>query len=105
MREAKPALSFETTEFSCFRTRMRIFSANSHSTCTRYVSRHGSCGASRRRRAISYTLTCGRATLSASDLAKFELHSDPEPLASLPSLPRDGTGPVFAEPWQAQAFA
>jgi nitrile hydratase accessory protein len=26
-------------------------------------------------------------------------------LAILPSLPRDDGGPVFAEPWQAQAFA
>jgi nitrile hydratase accessory protein len=26
-------------------------------------------------------------------------------LASLPRLPRDEGGPVFAEPWQAQAFA
>jgi len=24
---------------------------------------------------------------------------------SLPGLPKDGEGPVFAEPWQAQAFA
>jgi nitrile hydratase accessory protein len=30
---------------------------------------------------------------------------EPEKLASLPSLPRDEGGPVFAEPWQAQAFA
>lgn len=28
-----------------------------------------------------------------------------ENLASLPQLPRDEGGPVFAEPWQAQAFA
>jgi nitrile hydratase accessory protein len=28
----------------------------------------------------------------------------PDPLA-LPRLPRDADGPVFAEPWQAQAFA
>jgi nitrile hydratase accessory protein len=28
----------------------------------------------------------------------------PEALA-LPGLPRDADGPVFAEPWQAQAFA
>ena len=27
------------------------------------------------------------------------------PLADLPRLPRDEDGPVFAEPWQAQAFA
>ena len=29
---------------------------------------------------------------------------DPGP-ANLPGLPRDHDGPVFAEPWQAQAFA
>lgn len=28
-----------------------------------------------------------------------------EPAAELPQLPRDDGGPVFAEPWQAQAFA
>jgi nitrile hydratase accessory protein len=28
-----------------------------------------------------------------------------EKLAELPQLPRDEGGPVFAEPWQAQAFA
>jgi nitrile hydratase accessory protein len=28
-----------------------------------------------------------------------------ERLAALPHLPRDPGGPVFAEPWQAQAFA
>jgi nitrile hydratase accessory protein len=31
--------------------------------------------------------------------------SDTERLAALPPLPRDEGGPVFAEPWQAQAFA
>ena len=30
--------------------------------------------------------------------------SAPDPLA-LPGLPRNADGPVFAEPWQAQAFA
>ncbi len=29
----------------------------------------------------------------------------PTMLAALPSLPQDDHGPVFAEPWQAQAFA
>ena len=28
-----------------------------------------------------------------------------ETLAALPQIPRDEGGPVFAEPWQAQAFA
>ncbi len=31
--------------------------------------------------------------------------SIPDRLADLPRLPRDTSGPVFAEPWQAQAFA
>jgi nitrile hydratase accessory protein len=31
--------------------------------------------------------------------------SEAERLAALPRLPRDEGGPVFAEPWQAQAFA
>ncbi|MEM1047338.1 MAG: nitrile hydratase accessory protein [Pseudomonadota bacterium] len=30
---------------------------------------------------------------------------DADPLDVLPELPRDADGPVFAEPWQAQAFA
>src|SRR5215469_2284024 len=30
---------------------------------------------------------------------------DAEKLSALPPLPRDEGGPVFAEPWQAQAFA
>ncbi|MDD9889186.1 MAG: nitrile hydratase accessory protein [Gammaproteobacteria bacterium] len=34
--------------------------------------------------------------------AEQKFYSD---LNSLPSLPRDEEGPVFAEPWQAQAFA
>ena len=29
----------------------------------------------------------------------------PQTLTELPKLPRDAGGPVFAEPWQAQAFA
>jgi nitrile hydratase accessory protein len=38
--------------------------------------------------------------LSARDRAP-----DAQDLAALPQLPRDEGGPVFAEPWQAQAFA
>ena len=34
-----------------------------------------------------------------------EAISHKESFAALPQLPRDEDGPVFAEPWQAQAFA
>lgn len=36
-------------------------------------------------------------------MSQFESNADR--LAALPRLPRDTGGPVFAEPWQAQAFA
>jgi nitrile hydratase accessory protein len=44
--------------------------------------------------------TCGRTTLSRPDR-----RLDAERVQALPPLPRDEEGPVFAEPWQAQAFA
>ena len=31
--------------------------------------------------------------------------SNPERLQALPQVPREEVGPLFAEPWQAQAFA
>jgi nitrile hydratase accessory protein len=38
-------------------------------------------------------------------LSESNRPADPQTLAALPTLPRDEGGPVFAEPWQAQAFA
>ena len=38
-------------------------------------------------------------------MSQRESISESERIASLPRLPRDDEGPVFAEPWQAQAFA
>jgi len=43
-------------------------------------------------------------TLSQHDSSRDPV-KDSERLAALPRLPRDADGPVFAEPWQAQAFA
>jgi nitrile hydratase accessory protein len=44
--------------------------------------------------------TYGTITLSWPDP-----NLEPDGLAALPRLPRDEDGPVFAEPWQAEAFA
>jgi len=38
-------------------------------------------------------------------LSQHNSNLDSESLAALPRLPRDEGGPVFTEPWQAQAFA
>jgi len=71
------------------------------STSTLYVFRPANCGASRQIGAIPSTLPYGTITLNQRDL-KSPASGD---LAALPHLPRDEGGPVFAEPWQAQAFA
>jgi nitrile hydratase accessory protein len=52
------------------------------------------------RRKMPSTLICGMIILSPPDAAVTG-----ERLAALPRLPLDPGGPVFAEPWQAQAFA
>src|SRR5260370_14173571 len=92
--------SIETTAFSFFRIPTRISSARSRSMFTPCVSPRASCGASKLRPAIPFFSICGMTTLSQPDLIR-----DPENLAAVPELPRDAGGPVFAEPWQAQAFA
>jgi nitrile hydratase accessory protein len=38
-------------------------------------------------------------------LSEPNVQIEAERLAALPKLPRDAEGPVFAEPWQATAFA
>lgn len=38
-------------------------------------------------------------------MSPHDWDSDPDKLAALPRLPLDDGAPVFAEPWQAQAFA
>ncbi len=38
-------------------------------------------------------------------MSELNLQLDSDRLAALPRLPRDEGGPVFAEPWQATAFA
>jgi nitrile hydratase accessory protein len=57
-------------------------------------------GASRLPPTIPFFSICGMTTLSQLDPTR-----ERENLAALPKLPRDAGGPVFAEPWQAQAFA
>jgi len=49
---------------------------------------------------MACTLICGTTTLSRPDST-----AQPVSLDGLPHLPRDAAGPVFAEPWQAEAFA
>jgi nitrile hydratase accessory protein len=48
---------------------------------------------------MQFISTCGTITLSQRD---SDLQA--ERIAALPRLPREKDGPVFAEPWEAQAF-
>ncbi len=47
--------------------------------------------------------SCGTITLSRPDPPDPAVPA--ERIGALPRLPRDKDGPVFAEPWEAQAFA
>jgi nitrile hydratase accessory protein len=49
---------------------------------------------------MPFISTCGTVILSQLDAVPVN-----ELVDALPRLPRDNGGPVFAEPWQAQAFA
>src|ERR1700733_9856890 len=82
------------------RIQTRRFWASSRCICIRFVLPRGSCGERTPGRAILFALICG---IVISIMP--ELQPDRDQLVSLPSLPRDEGGPVFAEPWQAQAFA
>src|ERR1051326_1893097 len=79
--------------FSLSRTPPSTGAASIDSTSTRCVSPRANCGATRRVRGIPSISTFGRTTLNQPDTV------------SLPRLPRDEGGPVFAGPCQAQAFA
>src|SRR5207248_10296873 len=67
--------------------------------------RRANCGANRLRRRITSTWICMMTTSKLPDAAGIAEPLIAERLAALPLLPRDDGGPVFAEPWQAQAFA
>jgi nitrile hydratase accessory protein len=62
------------------------------------ASPRGNCGANGETGLILSALLSGRVILSQSDWQS-------QYMEALPQLQRDAGGPVFAEPWQAQAFA
>src|SRR5258708_1891156 len=99
MRAASSALSNGIAEYSCSQTATHKASARNRNISIPCASQRASGGGGRGRPKIPSISTCGTIILSRPDAP------DAERLASLPRLPRDDGGPVFAEPWQAQAFA
>src|SRR5262249_55514229 len=103
---AEPAPSFVIMALS--RCRIRIRTAygweDVRRKSTRCVSPRASCGDRPPHRTTAFIWTCGRTTLSAAEASDSKQRITAR-LDSLPPLPRDEEGPVFAEPWQAQAFA
>src|SRR5207249_8172873 len=90
-RAANQERSFETMASLYSPIRGRISRVTNLSMCLLYDSMRGNCGVVTETRAMRFIWTYGRITLSRLD--------------DLPRLPRDADGPVFAEPWQAQAVA
>src|SRR4051812_26586241 len=100
MPAARPESSLRTRAFTRTRTRTRDMRARTGNTCTRFGSPRVSFGESRLLPVIPFISIYGTVTLSTPER---NIHS--ENLAALPRIPRDEEGPVFAQPWQAQAFA
>jgi nitrile hydratase accessory protein len=75
-------------------------SVTSRSTCIPCALQRRSFGVRTPVESIPSTRTCRKIILNQHDSVP-----DSGNLAALPRLPRDAGGPVFAEPWQAQAFA
>src|SRR3954447_9056505 len=94
----RPGSSSTTMASTRTRTRTPAMKGSTGSTFTRCALPPMNCGAIRLHLLILCILTYGTVTLSTPDIPL-------EHIAALPRLPRDDDGPVFAEPWQAQAFA
>src|SRR4030095_9168141 len=93
--------SFAITASGICRTQIpRVFRLAGGSTFTRSASPRVSSGVIKRHRATTSMSTCGSITLNETKSSV-----DAERLQALPRLPRDEGAPVFAEPWEAQAFA
>src|SRR5260370_3306121 len=105
-RAAKSARSSAIMASSFFPTRTRIFKARSRSISTPCVSPRANSGVSKPRRAMPSTSICGTIILSLPDHPdRAPAVPDVDRIIDLPALLRDEGGPVFSEPWQAQAFA
>src|ERR1700693_2534885 len=100
MRVGRSERSIVIMASLCFRTRTHIFLGKSRNTYIRCALTPASCGAGRRVDATPSTSICGMTILHPPDLAPLAGN-----LASLPRIPRDEGGPIFAGPWQATAFA
>src|SRR5437870_3031085 len=94
--------SFGITEYSSCRTRILTGSrcADGRNMSIVCVSPPVSYGVAQPHPATASTWIYGRTILSTP-----ERKTDAERLQALPPLPRDNEGPVFAAPWQTQAFA
>src|SRR5437870_12930376 len=96
---------------TCSPTRTRAARASNPSGSTVYDSRPPSYGA-RIRAHHRFTSTVGSPISMSSDKADSlptsnaaKIIAPPELHDRLPALPHDEEGPVFATPWEAQAFA
>src|SRR5512141_2729925 len=92
MPEASTGPSRAITVATSFPTPARISKARNASTFIPCVFLRANFGARTHHPGTPFIWTCGTTTLSTPDL-------------NVHRLPRDEGGPVFAEPWQAQAFA
>ena len=93
--------SMRSSAATCFPTAMRAAPARIRTGSTPCASTAASCGARTPIRRSRCRSRRGNPIWSRHDRSGRR-HAAPR---SVPSIPRDADGPVFREPWEAQAFA
>src|ERR1700681_1411584 len=88
----------------CFRTRSRSAKAKIRNGSTRWRSTAANCGARAPIQTSRFPSRPSSLIWKRPDMA-LDPAAARRAADALPDLPRDAAGPVFHEPWEAQAFA
>src|SRR5216683_905391 len=103
---ARPVRSRPFAAAMCFPTARRSAPATTRNGSTRWCSRRANCGATRpTRRSPSRSRRSSPISPRHEPMSGTQDDAVAGLAAALPSLPRDAGGPVFREPWEAEAFA
>ena len=103
MRATRSASSNACAASTCSRTRSRSARARTRNGSIRCCSTPGSCGAKPPTRSRKSRSKPGTPILSPRDA--IDPAAARRATQAVPSIPCDAEGPVFREPWEAQAFA
>src|SRR5947207_892992 len=105
MRAENAGPSSSATVATCFRIQSRSISATIRNGSIPWCSMGANCGARTSIRRLRCRSTPSNRILSLSRMSDINRTAAQQAAQAVPGMPRDAEGPVFREPWEAQAFA